>query len=114
MTFEQFKKNVGKVTCLSILCLSNTEFMILHEVSVKESRTIMGNIFQPYHKVEDIQVPSFLLVCRNGAQSDLAALFIQKGYPVLNTAHFKLPAKKETEAFVREFMGDHLRRQREA
>jgi hypothetical protein len=104
MTFEQFKKNVEKVSCLSILSLSTTEFMILHEVSVRESRTIMGNIFQPYHTVEEIHVPSFLLVCRNAAQSEMSAIFKKQGYPVLNTARIKLPSKKETKAFVDAFV----------
>jgi hypothetical protein len=116
MTFEQFKKNVEsklkkkgeRESCFCTLSLSTTEWLLFHEVSLKESVEMNGNLFQPYRTVMDVRVPSFILVCKDASRSPTAAVFKKRGYPVMDAATLRLPSKKETEAFVFAFIEAHL------
>jgi len=114
MTFEQFKKNVEKITTgekimrFCTLSLSTTEWLLFHQVFLKESVEMNGNLFQPYRTVTDVRVPSFILVCQDASQSPTATVFKKKEYPVMDAATLRLPIKKETEAFITTFIEAHL------
>ena len=116
MTFEQFKKNVERElkkkgereSRFWTLSLSSTEWLLFHEVSLKESVEMNGNLFQPYRTIMDVRVPSFILVCKDASRSPTAAAFKKRSYPVMDAATLRLPLKKETEAFVYAFIEAHL------
>jgi len=81
---EKFVKKLEKLDDYYILRHNKEAIIVGTKIIIKEHKEILGNVFQPFSKNIDKELPIFFLITLEKNPLDITKEFIKRKLPVLN------------------------------
>lgn len=104
---SKFVKAVSKLNNFYIQQVGTESFIIFSKIIVKEHKKIWGlNVFQPFSKNEDREIPVFFLVNTGTSITYIYKEFLKRGFPVLHIAKPHVIKESEIEQLLNNFVKD--------
>jgi len=81
---EKFVKKLEKLENYYVLRHNKEAIIVGTKIIIKEHKEILGNVFQPFSKNIDKELPIFFLITLEKNPLDITKEFIKRKLPVLN------------------------------
>ena len=93
---EKFVKKLEKLDDYYILRQDKESIIIGTKIIIKEHKEILGNVFQPFSKNVDRELPVFFLITFVKNDSKLIKEFIKRNYPILTYTNCNIKDLKQS------------------
>ena len=93
---QKFILKVNKLNNYYILNEQESTITVSTTITLKETKSMMGNIFQPLTKEIDKEIAVFFLINMANEPSSLVTQFLNRKLPVLNISKGEMASKPDT------------------